>query len=160
VGQSNFQYVVVYDPSGGFVTGGGWIDSPAGAYSADPTLTGKANFGFVARYKKGAVVPDGNTEFQFKAGELAFKSTSYQWLVIAGPQAKFKGTGTINGRGNFGFMLTAIDGNRKSDGVDSFRIKIWDVATGATVYDNQRGASDDSGDATALGGGSVVIHTK
>jgi len=23
--------LVVYDPSGGFVTGGGWIDSPAGA---------------------------------------------------------------------------------------------------------------------------------
>ena len=24
--------IVVYDPSGGFVTGGGWINSPAGAY--------------------------------------------------------------------------------------------------------------------------------
>src|SRR5207248_3436906 len=35
-------YVVVYDPSAGFVTGGGWIASPAGAYAADPTLTGKA----------------------------------------------------------------------------------------------------------------------
>ncbi len=29
--------VVIYDPDGGFVTGGGWINSPAGAYSADPT---------------------------------------------------------------------------------------------------------------------------
>ena len=28
-------YVVVYDPSAGFVTGGGWINSPAGAYAAD-----------------------------------------------------------------------------------------------------------------------------
>ena len=26
-----FQYVVVYDPEGGFVTGGGWIISPPGA---------------------------------------------------------------------------------------------------------------------------------
>ena len=26
-----FRYVVVYDPDGGFVTGGGWIDSPEGA---------------------------------------------------------------------------------------------------------------------------------
>lgn len=32
-------YIVVYDPQGGFVTGGGWIDSPVGAYSSDPTLT-------------------------------------------------------------------------------------------------------------------------
>ncbi|MHC4434241.1 MAG: PKD domain-containing protein, partial [Planctomycetota bacterium] len=27
-GESQFQYVVVYDPEGGYVTGGGWIDSP------------------------------------------------------------------------------------------------------------------------------------
>ena len=31
--------VVVYDPSAGFVTGGGWIDSPAGAYKADESLS-------------------------------------------------------------------------------------------------------------------------
>src|SRR6185503_2359643 len=41
--------VVVYDPSAGFVTGGGTIQSPAGAYTADPSLTGKANFGFVSK---------------------------------------------------------------------------------------------------------------
>jgi PKD repeat protein len=28
-----FQYVVVYDPYDGFVTGGGWIDSPEDAYA-------------------------------------------------------------------------------------------------------------------------------
>lgn len=28
-----FQYVVVYDPDAGFVTRGGWINSPAGAYA-------------------------------------------------------------------------------------------------------------------------------
>jgi len=41
--------VVVYDASAGFVTGGGWIDSPAGAYFADPDLVGKATFGFVSK---------------------------------------------------------------------------------------------------------------
>ena len=82
--QSIFQYVVVYDPNAGFVTGGGWIDSPLGAYRPNPSLTGKANFGFVAKYQKGKSVPDGNTEFQFKAGDLNFKSTSYDWLVISG----------------------------------------------------------------------------
>ena len=30
---SSEQFIVVYDPDGGFVTGGGWIDSPAGAYA-------------------------------------------------------------------------------------------------------------------------------
>jgi hypothetical protein len=32
--------VVVYDPDGGFVTGGGSITSPLGAYVANPSLTG------------------------------------------------------------------------------------------------------------------------
>src|SRR5436853_5047343 len=81
-------YVVIYDPSAGFVVGGGWIYSPAGALITDPHAAGKANFGFVSRYKKGASVPDGNTEFQFKAGDLNFKSASYQWLVVSGARAQ------------------------------------------------------------------------
>jgi PKD repeat protein len=158
--QSVFQYVVVYDPNGGFVTGGGWIMSPAGAYAADPTLTGKATFGFVAKYQKGATTPSGNTEFQFKAGSLHFKSTSYDWLVVAGHKAKYKGEGTINGVGGYGFMLTAIDGDVNGEGSDAFRIKIWDLATGSVVYDNKLGEDDTSDAATSLGGGSIVIHDK
>jgi hypothetical protein len=85
------------------------------------------------------------------------KSASYEWLVVAGARAQFKGEGTINGAGRYAFMLTAIDGS-VSDGADAFRIKIWDVASGTLVYDNKSGAADDSGDATQLGGGSIVIH--
>ena len=39
-------FLVIYDPTGGFVTGGGWIDSPAGAYRADPDLAGKVVGGY------------------------------------------------------------------------------------------------------------------
>jgi hypothetical protein len=149
------EYVVIYDPSGGFVTGGGWIMSPAGAYAADETLTGKANFGFNSKYKKGATVPSGNTNFQFKAGDLHFKSTSYDWLVVPGQdKAKYKGSGTINGGGNYGFMLTAKDSSP-----DTFRIKIWNKDDGdALVYDNKLGADDDGYDGTALGGGNIKVH--
>lgn len=156
--ESVYQYVVVYDPSGGFVTGCGWFDSPVGAYVADPSLTGKANFGFVAKYKKGASVPEGHTEFQFKASDLNFKSVSYQWLVVSGAKAQFKGAGTINGAGNYGFMLMAIDGNINGS-ADKFRIKIWDMDNGdAVVYDNLIGATDASDPTTMLGGGNIVIH--
>jgi PKD repeat protein len=152
-----YQFVVVYDPDGGFVTGGGWINSPAGAYTPDPELTGRANFGFVAKYKPGKIVPDGNTNFRFQTAGLHFESTSYDWLVVAGMErAKFKGVGTINGEGSYGFMLTAVD---RDDG-DTFRIKIWDVDTGDTVYDNVVDDGDDSYDGTVLGGGSIVVHTK
>jgi hypothetical protein len=159
--QSTFQYVVVY-PNGGFVTGGGWINSPAGAFTPDPAQAGKASFGFVSKYAKGANVPTGNTEFQFKGGELNFKSTEYQWLVVAGASARFKGSGTVNGQPGYGFMLTAIDGQQNGGGgYDRFRIKIWDFEAGDTVvYDNQAGTDDnaDLADHTVLGNGSIVIH--
>ncbi len=87
--ESVYQFVVVYDPSGGFVTGGGWIDSPVNTAYQHMQTGGKATFGFVAKYKKGANVPDGDTQFQFKAGDLNFKSTSYEWLVVAGNKAQF-----------------------------------------------------------------------
>lgn len=151
--------VVIYDPDAGFVTGGGWFNSPLGAYAADPLLIGKANFGFVSKYKKGATVPTGETEFNFKVGDLNFHSTSYQWLVIAGARAQYKGVGTINGASSYGFMLTAVDGQISGGGgVDKFRIKIWDLGTGSIVYDNQIGDADSANLSTALGGGSIVIH--
>lgn len=115
--------VVVYDPSAGFVTGSGWFNSPEGAYAADALLAGKANFGFVSKYKKGAAVPTGETEFQFKVGHLKFNSSSYDWLVVSGARAQYKGTGTINGSGSYKFMLSAIDGQvNGAGGTDRFRI--------------------------------------
>jgi len=157
-GESTFQYVVIYDPEGGFVTGGGWINSPAGAYAPDPSLSGKATFGFVSKYKKGASVPTGNTEFQFKVANLNFHSESYEWLVIAGAKAQYKGTGTINGAGEYRFKLTAIDGQiNGGGGVDKFRIRIWSDG-GGLVYDNQMSAPDDADPTTAIAGGSIVIH--
>jgi hypothetical protein len=155
--------LVVYDPSAGFVTGGGWIDSPAGAYVAAPTLAGKANFGFVAKYLKGATVPIGQTEFQFQTANFNFHSESYDWLVVAGARAQFKGTGTMNGSLGYKFMLTAIDGAfLGSKGGDRFRIKIWHTIGGADVvdYDNELDSSLEggNGEGTALAGGSIVIH--
>ena len=156
-----YEYIVVYDPSAGFVTGGGWINSPAGAYPANAALTGKATFGFVSKYLKGATTPTGNTEFQFHAASFAFNSTSYSWLVVSGPQAQYKGTGSVNGVAGYAFLLTARDGQEPGGGgVDKFRIKVWRVSDGVVVYDNQMGQLDDSSAATALGGGSIVIHSK
>jgi uncharacterized delta-60 repeat protein len=152
-------YVVIYDPNGGSVTGGGWILSPAGAFAPMPSLTGKATFGFVSKYQNGASVPTGNTEFQFKAGGLNFKSTSYDWLVVSGgKKAQYKGAGTINGGGSYRFMLTCIDGDKPGGGgVDKFRIRIWSDSNGL-IYDNQLNAPDSDDPSTALGGGSIVIH--
>jgi hypothetical protein len=107
-------------------------------------------------------VPSGKTEFRFQTGGLDFTSTAYQWLVVAGAHAKFKGTGTIEGlAGEYGFMVTATDSNIQGGGdVDRFRIKIWETATAAVVYDNQLG-DDELADATdVIEGGAITIHLK
>ena len=152
-------YMPVYDPNGSFVTGGGWIMSPLGAYAANPSLVGKANFGFNAKYKKGNNQVDGNTEFQFRAGDLNFKSTLHESgsLVISGKKATYRGDGTINGVAGYKFTLVALDGDYNG-GVapDQFRIKIW--GPNGIVYDNGLGADDNSEVSTVIGGGSIVIH--
>lgn len=156
-GECASEYVVVYNPDAGFVTGGGWFDSPAGAYHVDPTITGRANFGFVSKYLRGGTIPVGSTEFQFQAARLNFHSNSYEWLVVAGAKAMYKGSGTINEQGNYSFMLTAIDGQMPGGGgTDRIRIRIWD-ATSGIIYDNQAGALLDA-DATQAISGSIVIH--
>ncbi|HSB66160.1 MAG TPA: PKD domain-containing protein [Anaerolineales bacterium] len=146
---------VVYDPANGFVTGGGWLISPEGAYKPDTSLSGKASFGFMAKYQKGSNTPTGTTSFKFEIAGLSFTSQSYEWLVVnqGGTNAQFKGSGTINGMpdplGNaYKFMLWASDSSP-----DTFRIRIWweDAAGEYDVYDNVV--------QQAIGGGNIVVHT-
>jgi hypothetical protein len=153
-------WIVVYDPSGGFVTGGGWINVGAGSYAADPALTGRANFGFNSQYKKNANIPTGETEFNFQVGNFNFHSTAYSWLVVSGYKAQYKGTGTVNGVSGYDFTLTAYDGDiTGGGGVDRFRIRITKT-NGGNVFDNRNGQPTDMdvADPQAIAGGSIVIH--
>lgn len=144
--------VAVFDPAGGFVTGGGWIEIPAGADPSYPQAQGRANFGFVAKYRKGASTPVGSTEFQFQQGNLNLHSYGYDWLVVTGEDtAQLQGTATVNGEVAptgipYQFRLWARDGDP-----DTFRIRVWwDVPAGeVTVFDSGT---------RALAGGSIVIH--
>jgi PKD repeat protein len=149
-----YEYIVVYNPDGGFVTGGGWIWSEAGSCQLNELCAGangKANFGFVSKYMKGTSVPIGNTEFNFSAGGLNFHSSSYDWLVVTGSDyAMFKGMGTINGEGEYRFRIWAGDGDP-----DTFRIRIWledELGNETDIYDN--------GFDQEIEGGAIVIHTK
>ena len=148
--------IAIYDPTDGFVTGGGWIYSEAGSYKEDPTMEGKANFGFVSKYIKGQSTPQGGTQFRLHCADFEFHSTDYDWLVIAGAKAIYKGTGTIVDReGSYKFMITAWDGDINGGyGYDTFRIKIWDEDDNGNeneIYDN--------GADTELSGGKIKIHS-
>jgi hypothetical protein len=154
-GRPECALLVAYDPSAGFVTGGGWIDSPPGACAWDPGLAGRAAFGFTSKYVKGASVPTGNAQFTFKAGGLDFHSASYEWMVVTGGgKVQFKGSGTVKGIGDLGFLIFATDAEatQATGDSDSFRIRIWDKGDGdSVVYDN--------GLEQPLAGGSIVVHT-
>src|SRR5262249_22763320 len=123
-----------------------------------PTATGRAQFAFHSKYQSGANIPTGNTQFKFQAGDFEFNSTSYDWLIVAGARAQYKGEGQIKGvSGSFDFILTAIDGKLPGGGgEDKFRLKVTGPA--GIVYDNQIGAPDSAGLTTVLNEGSVVIH--
>ena len=131
---------MVVNPTSGSITGGGWIQSPKGAYMDNVDLTGKANFAFISAYKKGMSVPTGDTVFKFQMGSLHFKSTSYEWLVVTGSNcAKYKGKGLVIGVAQeYGFILTACDNGEGVQATkDTFRIQI----TG--VYDNLMNMTDE-----------------
>jgi len=150
--------VFIFDPVSGLVTGGGQFDSPPGAFTDNPGLSGKASFSLSSVYNNGSLPPKGSTEFSI--GGFSFQSTSYEFLVVAGAKGVFRGVGKINGAGNFGFMVTVLDGDTKgSNGVDRLRIKIWDKSNNdSVVYDNQAGASDTSDPVVIVSNGNVVVH--
>lgn len=150
-----YNYIVVYDPSAGFITGSGKYSSLAGWDLQDTQASGDVKFGIQAKYLNGNA-PQGNTKWNFKNGNLDFVSTFYQWLVVSGNKATLKGNGTINGSGNYTFLTTVIDGSQ-TGGQDLIRFQIKD-STNTTIYDSQLNQADTSNPTTQLTSGSVKVH--
>jgi PKD repeat protein len=153
---ADFRYVVVYDPASGSATGGGMITSKAGSYLPNPSLTGKAIFAFVCKYRNGSSLPVGQTFF--RANELNFHSDSYAWLIISGGRAQFKGQGTLNGVAGYSFVVTVQDGKACGGAGDKFRLELWNGSQ--KIYDNVWDAPDslDTGTLEDISQGSIVLH--
>ncbi|GAA2702171.1 PKD domain-containing protein [Micromonospora olivasterospora] len=140
-------YVVVYDPDGGFVTGG--VRLTVGDQ--------KASLGFVARYAKDATTPGGETQLAVRAAGLDLHSTSYEWLTVGSGRAQYRGAGTLGGRSGYAFLVSVVDG-AVVGGPDRIRVRVWEVATGTVVYDTQPGAPLTADPTTAIDGGNLVVH--
>ena len=92
-----------------------------------PTSLRQGQLRLRLQVSEGRQDPDGRTEFQFKAGNLNFKST----IPVAGrPGAK----GPVQGHRHdqrqrqLQFLLTVMDGT-----ADKFRLKIWNAAPSSTT---------------------------
>ena len=143
-------FLVVYNPDGGFATGGGWIMPENNGLNTYPNV--RANFGFNAKYKKGR--PTGHIEFCYKDGYIDLKSSSIEQLVITGGKiAQFKGWASVNGVDGNWFFAKAIDNGEPGKGNDVFDIKVW-----APGVDPEGDYTDRAGG--VLQGGNIVVHTK
>ena len=129
--------VVIYDPNGGYVIGGG-------SY-------GKTTFGFNSKYHSNAKSPKGEAQLTLPDGRR-FDANNLDYLTIAGNRAQVSGFGKLDGDGPYHFILTMLD-----DAVDKIRVKIWHKTTGAIVYDTQPGASDAADPMTPVTG-SIVLQ--
>lgn len=153
------EIVVVYDPNGGYAYGGGWFASPKGAFTNDRNASGKVSFGFASNYFKNATYPKGETQMEFKVGNLEFNALNYEYLVINSAKAQFRGTGKIvGGQSGIGFIMTVMDGQINGS-TDKIRLKLFNKTTGAVIYDNQPGASDAADPTATVGDGSTIFIT-
>jgi hypothetical protein len=158
-GTSTFSPVVVYDPNAGWVLGAGWFNSPLGAYPANPTFSGKVNFGFLIKYLKNQSTPSGITGLTLNIPGLKFIALRYDWLVINGSQAQFKGAGSVNGVSGYDCIVTGLDGKLQGKKIpDKLRIRIWNHSTGQVVYDSQLDAPINTAPTLAVGGGELSIQ--
>lgn len=142
--------IVVYNPDGGFATGGGWIVPEDEGSNTYPNQ--RANFGFNARYKQDD--PTGHLEFRYSDGYIDLKSSSIEQLVITGGKiVQFKGYASVNKEPGHWFFVKAID--EGEPGVnDYFDIKVW--APGMSEEDDE--PTERAGG--FLQGGNIVVHTK
>jgi hypothetical protein len=122
--------VFVFDPDT-FVTGGGWIASPAGAWTEQPDHSGKLTFGFVVRYDNAGRLR-GNLQLQLHKG-LNLHATSFELLLIDGGIARFSGAARVNGEPGYEFSAVVTDERWAAASDDLFWITV--ERGGATVYD-------------------------
>ncbi|HSA83419.1 MAG TPA: PKD domain-containing protein, partial [Patescibacteria group bacterium] len=150
-----FQYISVYSPTPqGLFNGVRKFNSPAGAYPANPSLTGQVMFGITAKYQ--GTTPIGDVSMDFNAANFEFEATGIATLVISnGNKATLSGTGTVNGNSGYTFLVTGFDGG--SGGDDYIRFQIKDTSD-TIVFDSQPGAGDTVDPTALITAGNVVIH--
>jgi len=149
-------YLAVYNPtSRGLFTGADNFNSPTGADTANPALTGKVTFGISTKYDTNNQ-PTGTVKMDFKAGNINFVATNLTVLVTdpTSGLATLRGAGTVNGSGSYTVLMTGIDSSQTNGGVIRFQIK---DASGNVVYDTQPGSVDTATPTTTVNG-HIVVH--
>jgi hypothetical protein len=146
--------ITVYEPTGDFVTGGGWIWDSDGL---------KGNFGFNVKYKNDGL-PKGQFIYVYRDGyhEFIVKSTAWLGMAIVDNHSFFEAKCVVQqydsrtgeliwSEGNYRFRVDVWD-NDDTEGIDVLQIRVYDKI--GLVY-HEAGIEPYG----FLQGGNIVIHT-
>ena len=152
--KSDLINIVVYEPTGDFVTGGGWIWDSSG---------NKGNFGFNVKYKKNGL-PKGQAVFVYRVGDWHYIVKSNAWLgmAIVGSHSFFEAKCVVQqynsetgemlwDEGNYNLRIDVWDNAEEEEVDDVFQIRVYDK-NGLLYYE---AGFDPYG---FLQGGNIVIH--
>jgi len=153
---SDFVVLIIYEPTGDFVTGGGWIEDTEG---------NKGNFGFNVKYKKNGL-PKGKAIYVYREGDFVFIVKSNAWTGMAidteNNHAFFEAKCTVKKINSITGVIVWEEGNYK------LRIDVWDQSKDGKsdvfqirVYDKIGLIYHEAGfnPYGYLQGGNIVIHT-
>lgn len=151
-----YQYVVVFETSSGFITTSGRYTSKAGWDMQNLNASGEVKFGLQAKYIQNNSTPTGNAKFMFKTANLDFTISSFQWLVVNDNRAYVLANGVLNGYSNYTMFMAVID--QSSQGLpDLIRIRITDPNQDI-VYDTQPGTGLTADPVTQIDTGTILLH--
>ena len=126
----NFFTLIIYEPVGDFVTGGGWIVDANG---------NKGNFGFNVKYKKNGL-PKGQAIYVYREGDYIFIIKANAWVGMAiiseenytifEAKCNVKQVNAITGEivweeGNYRLIIEAWDHSKDGKG-DIIQIRVYD----------------------------------
>ena len=134
------------------VAGQGAFASPANTASAGQRRSGVGSFAFLSEGAHKAVEVD--------VAGLALRSTQVDAVSSDGTRVSYSGRASVNGRANYRFTLTAING-AKTGGKDRVHVRIAHTEPGSAIevvdYDNGVQAKASAQKAAASAEGSLVI---
>jgi probable HAF family extracellular repeat protein len=160
---------VIVSGTGPYLTGAGRFLSPPGASRSAPGRSGTATFSFLVPgaqdVASGRASAPREARVEFSAAGLSFLSARVDAPAVRDGQVQLRGSGAVDGKPGYRFLLTAAPGGAMGNGKATVRFRIWHEAPGTRAdvvdYDNAsdpRAASVD-GAGSALQEGSVTIQS-
>jgi DNA/RNA endonuclease G (NUC1) len=143
------QTLVVYDAAAGYTTARGYIQGVM--------INQKTYFSHDVRYTGGST-PTGTFEIHGSAA-ANLTSNALEYLVVQGTTGTFKGTGTLTNGTPVTFLVRGIDNKPGQTNKDKIRIKVWNSATNAVIYDSQPNAAElATPTANVVAGSYNILH--